>query len=32
VTLNEDVIQAHPPLTGHFNLFSQEWQKRQVRD
>jgi galactonate dehydratase len=31
VTLNEDVIQAYPPLTGHFNLFSQEWQKRQVQ-
>jgi galactonate dehydratase len=30
VTLNEDVVTAHPAMTGHFNLFSQEWQRRQV--
>ena len=30
VTLDEDVIRAHPPLTGHFNLFAREWEKRQV--
>jgi galactonate dehydratase len=28
VTLNEDVIRAHPPMRGHFNLFQEEWQKR----
>jgi galactonate dehydratase len=31
VTLNEDVIREHPPLAGHFNLFSKEWEKRQVK-
>jgi galactonate dehydratase len=31
VTLNEDVIRAYPPTTGHFNLFAQDWQKRQVQ-
>jgi galactonate dehydratase len=30
VTLNEDVIRAHPQLTGHFNLFSKDWEKRKV--
>jgi galactonate dehydratase len=30
VTLNEDVIREHPPTAGHFNLFSDEWQKRRV--
>ncbi len=30
VTLNEDVIREHPPTAGHFNLFSQEWQRRQT--
>lgn len=30
VTLDEDVIRAHPPLTGHFNLFSNDWEKRKV--
>ena len=29
--LNEDVIRAHPPTAAHFNLFSDEWQKRQPR-
>ena len=28
--LNEDVIREHPPQWGHFNLFSDEWQKRKV--
>jgi galactonate dehydratase len=30
VTLNLDVIQAHPPNYGHFNLFVEDWQKRQA--
>jgi len=30
MTLNLDVIQAHPPTTGHFNLFREDWQKRQT--
>jgi galactonate dehydratase len=30
MTLNEEVIQAHPPTTGHFNLFRDDWQKRQT--
>jgi galactonate dehydratase len=30
VTLNEDVVRAHPPTSGHFNLFQEEWQKRSV--
>jgi galactonate dehydratase len=30
MTLNEDVIRAHPPSAGHFNLFTQDWQKRQA--
>ena len=30
VTLNEDVIREHPPTGGHFNLFAEEWQKRQT--
>ena len=28
VTLNEDVIQAHPRQEVHFNLFSEDWHKR----
>jgi galactonate dehydratase len=31
VTLNEDVIKAHPPTAGHFNLFTENWQKRQAQ-
>jgi galactonate dehydratase len=31
MTLNEDVIKAHPPTEGHFNLFTQDWQKRQAQ-
>ena len=30
VTLNEDVIGAHPFRTLHFNLFAEDWHKRQV--
>ncbi len=30
MTLNEDVIRAHPPRAGHFNLFAENWQKRQT--
>jgi galactonate dehydratase len=30
MTLNEDVIKAHPPTAGHFNLFTEDWQKRQA--
>jgi galactonate dehydratase len=30
VTLNWDVINAHPPTTGHFNLFKDDWQKRRT--
>jgi galactonate dehydratase len=30
VTLNEDVIREHPPLTGHFDLLSKDWEKRKV--
>ena len=31
VTLNEDVIKANPATDGHFNLFSDDWQKRQTK-
>jgi galactonate dehydratase len=31
MTLNEDVIRAHPPTAGHFNLFTDDWQKRQTK-
>jgi galactonate dehydratase len=30
MTLNEDVIKAHPPTAGHFNLFIDDWQKRKT--
>jgi galactonate dehydratase len=30
MTLNEDVVKAHPPTSGHFNLFTDDWQKRQT--
>jgi len=30
VTLNEDVIKAHPPTAGHFSLWVEDWQKRQA--
>jgi galactonate dehydratase len=32
VTLNEDVIQAHPRQKVHFNLFSEDWHKRDVAE
>jgi galactonate dehydratase len=31
ITLNEDVIKANPPTDGHFNLFTDDWQKRQTK-
>jgi galactonate dehydratase len=31
VTLNEEVIKAHPPTAGHFSLFIEDWQKRQAQ-
>lgn len=31
VTLNEEVIRAHPRRTIHFNLFSEDWHLRDVR-
>jgi galactonate dehydratase len=30
VTLNEDVIRAHPQQKIHFNLFAEDWHKRQA--
>ena len=30
LTLNEDVIQAHPQRELHFNLFAENWHKRSV--
>jgi galactonate dehydratase len=32
VTLNEDVIAAHPGQALHFNLFQENWHKRDMRD
>jgi galactonate dehydratase len=31
VTFNEDVVLAHPYRRQHFNLFSEDWQRRQAR-
>ena len=31
VTLNEEVIRAHPPTSGHFSLFAEDWQLRRAR-
>lgn len=31
VTLNEDVIREHPHADIHFNLFAEDWQKRQAK-
>lgn len=31
LTLNEDVIAAHPQRELHFNLFAEDWHKRQVK-
>jgi len=28
LTLNEDVIAAHPPQGAHFNLYQTDWHKR----
>ena len=30
LTLNEDVIEAHPQRDVHFNLFAEDWHKRSV--
>ncbi|OUC07899.1 dehydratase, partial [Litorilinea aerophila] len=30
LTLNEDVIRAHPQRELHFNLFAEDWHKRRV--
>lgn len=32
LTLNEDVIAAHPQRTLHFNLFADDWHKRQAKN
>ena len=31
VTLNEDVVLAHPYRRQHFNLFAEDWQRRQAK-
>lgn len=31
LTLNEEVIAAHPQRSLHFNLFAQDWHKRSVK-
>ena len=31
VTLNEDVVGAHPYRRQHFDLFSEDWQRRQAK-
>ncbi|HYM69270.1 MAG TPA: mandelate racemase/muconate lactonizing enzyme family protein [bacterium] len=31
VTLNEGVVEAHPYRRQHFNLFSEDWQRRQAK-
>ena len=31
ITVNEDVIKAHPRQNIHFNLFSSDWHKRDAR-
>jgi galactonate dehydratase len=31
VSLNEDVVEAHPYRRQHFNLFAEDWQRRQAR-
>ena len=30
ITINEDVIKAHPPEAVHFNLYAQDWHRRDV--
>ena len=32
VALNDDVIRAHPRQKVHFNLFSEDWHKRDVAE
>jgi galactonate dehydratase len=32
VTLNEDIIEAHPRQKVHFNLFAEDWHKRDVAE
>ncbi|RIK39322.1 MAG: dehydratase [Chloroflexi bacterium] len=32
LTLNEEVIAAHPQRSLHFNLFAQDWHKRSVKE
>jgi len=32
VTLNEEVIEAHPRQKVHFNLFAEDWHKRDVAE
>ncbi|MCB0227476.1 MAG: mandelate racemase/muconate lactonizing enzyme family protein, partial [Anaerolineae bacterium] len=32
VTLNEDLIRAHPQQEVHFNLFADDWHKRDATD
>jgi hypothetical protein len=29
VTLDEDFVRAHPMQSGGFNLFREDWQKRE---
>jgi hypothetical protein len=31
VTVDEDVIRAHPPHQIYFNLFAEDWQLRQAK-
>ena len=31
LTLNEDFIAAHPRERVHFDLFSEDWHKRQAK-
>jgi hypothetical protein len=32
VSLNEDIIMAHPRQKVHFNLFEEDWHKRDVAE
>ena len=31
VTFNEDLVAAHPYRRQHFNLFAEDWHRRQAR-
>ncbi len=31
IQLNEEVIREHPGQSAHFNLFAEDWQKRDAR-